>query len=96
MSLRPALIAPLLLLCGVAAAHPDDAQEARGRQAVLAMAGCYLVDYSYVEVESLKTGYAATLASTTSIATSPPRNGSPPRCCRRGTSVFVASCSSPT
>src|SRR5437867_12744989 len=30
----------------------------RGRRAVQGMAGCYLVDYSYVEVESLKAGYA--------------------------------------
>jgi hypothetical protein len=29
----------------------------RGRQAVLSMTGCYLVDYSYVESESLKPGY---------------------------------------
>ena len=58
MFLRPALIAPLLLLCGVAAVLAADDPEARGRQAVLAMAGCYLVDYSYVEVESLKEGYA--------------------------------------
>jgi hypothetical protein len=29
----------------------------RGRRAVQSMAGCYLVDYSYVEVESLKPGY---------------------------------------
>ncbi len=57
MSLHSALIAPLLLLCTVPAVHADDVQEARGRQAVLAMAGCYLVDYSYVEVESLKSGY---------------------------------------
>jgi hypothetical protein len=29
----------------------------RGLQAVQSMAGCYLVDYSYTEVESLKPGY---------------------------------------
>jgi hypothetical protein len=30
----------------------------RGRQAVLSLAGCYLVDYSYVETEGIRPGYA--------------------------------------
>ncbi len=58
MSPRSALIAPLLLVASVAMVCADEGQLARGRQAVLAMAGCHLVDYSYVEVESLKAGYA--------------------------------------
>ena len=50
----------LLLLVGASGLGADAAGDAldRGRRAVHSMAGCYLVDYSYVEVESLKAGYA--------------------------------------
>jgi hypothetical protein len=50
------LVLPLLLASRGTAA--DLTELARGRQAVQSMTGCYLVDYSYVEVESLKPGYA--------------------------------------
>lgn len=49
-----------LLLAGLAAgdtAPPGDEALARGRSAVEGMAGCFLVDYSYVETESLRPGY---------------------------------------
>ena len=52
------LVTLLLLLAWPSAAGADETQLARGRQAVQSMTGCYLVDYSYVEVESLKPGYA--------------------------------------
>src|SRR5215470_3782556 len=45
-----------LAAAGLGADAADDALE-RGLSAVRSMAGCYLVDYSYVEVESLKPGY---------------------------------------
>lgn len=48
----------LLLLAWLSAAGADETQLARGLQAVQSMTGCYLVDYSYVEVESLRPGYA--------------------------------------
>jgi hypothetical protein len=38
-------------------ASAAEGQLERGRQAILSLAGCYLVDYSYVETESLKPGY---------------------------------------
>src|SRR5262252_10342450 len=41
---------------GLAADAAGDALD-RGLSAVRSMAGCYLVDYSYTEVESLKPGY---------------------------------------
>jgi len=47
-----------LLLLAARGTAADEAQLARGRHAVQGMTGCYLVDYSYVEVESLKLGYA--------------------------------------
>jgi uncharacterized protein DUF6607 len=52
------LFATLLLVVatGLSADAAGDAL-ARGLQAVHSMAGCYLVDYSYTEVESLKPGY---------------------------------------
>jgi len=56
MPIRVTLIT-LLLLSGATAAHAQGDQQARGRQAVQSMAGCYLVDYSYVEVQELKPGY---------------------------------------
>jgi len=49
------LVVPLLAARGTAA---DEAQLARGLHAVQGMTGCYLVDYSYVEVESLRRRYA--------------------------------------
>jgi hypothetical protein len=39
------------------AARADDEQFERGRKAIESMMGCYLVDYSYTETESLKSGY---------------------------------------
>jgi hypothetical protein len=54
------VIVPALLLLfaagGVAVDAAADAL-ARGLAAIHSMTGCYLVDYSYVEVESLKPGY---------------------------------------
>ena len=57
--LHAALLVLLTLLSGVGApsVHAQDAQLARGQNAVQSMAGCYLVDYSYVEVEAIKPGY---------------------------------------
>ena len=46
----------LVVATGLSADAAPDAL-GRGLQAVQSMAGCYLVDYSYVEVESLKPGY---------------------------------------
>src|SRR5262245_6572777 len=45
--------AVLLVAGGVAAKDQRD----RGRHAVLGMAGCYLVDYSYVETHEVRAGY---------------------------------------
>jgi hypothetical protein len=47
------------MLLGVASLAADAADDglARGLAAIRSMTGCYLVDYSYVEVESLKPGY---------------------------------------
>ena len=56
MPRRAALITLLLLAWAVAALAQGD-QLARGRTAVLGMTGCYLVDYSYVEVQALQPGY---------------------------------------
>src|SRR5437016_12827699 len=58
----PRLLAILPGLCVAVAATSLGADAAgdaldRGLRAVQSMAGCYLVDYSYVEVESLKRGY---------------------------------------
>jgi len=49
----------LLILLGLATLAADAADDglARGLAAIRSMTGCYLVDYSYVEVESLKPGY---------------------------------------
>ena len=38
-------------------ADAAEAQLERGRNAILSLTGCYLVDYSYVETESLQPGY---------------------------------------
>src|SRR4029450_120132 len=51
----PALLV-LVVAAGLSADVAGDALD-RGLQAVRSMAGCYLVDYSYTEVESLKPGY---------------------------------------
>ena len=47
------------MLLGLATLTADAADDglARGLAAIRSMTGCYLVDYSYVEVESLKPGY---------------------------------------
>src|SRR5262245_37532115 len=58
--MRKLLVTLALFVFAVAAGlSADAAGDAldRGLQAVTSMAGCYLVDYSYVEVESLKPGY---------------------------------------
>jgi hypothetical protein len=52
----PGLLA-LVCATGLGADAAGDAL-ARGLAAIHSMTGCYLVDYSYVEVESLKPGYA--------------------------------------
>ena len=52
-----ALAALLLLTSSGRLAGADDRQLERGLQALQSLAGCYLVDYSYVETESLKPGY---------------------------------------
>ena len=54
-----ATIAGLLALVGGLSLGADAADDglARGLAAIRSMTGCYLVDYSYVEVERLKTGY---------------------------------------
>lgn len=52
----PALLA--LTVCAGLRADAADDELGRGLQAIQSMAGCFLVDYSYVEVESLKPGYA--------------------------------------
>ena len=60
MTIRAPLITLLLLvllLWGATVAQAEGDQLAQGRQAVRGMAGCYLVDYSYVEVQDLKPGY---------------------------------------
>jgi hypothetical protein len=56
MPIRALLLTLLLFLSGGPSAHAQGDQLARGRQAVQAMGGCYLVDYSYVEVQDLKPG----------------------------------------
>ena len=59
---RQLVIASMLIAlvggAGVLRVRAADDPLARGLGAVESMAGCYLVDYSYVEVESLKPGYA--------------------------------------
>ena len=57
MRARPILLALLVLGAALPAAAADDAQLARGLEAIQRMAGCFLVDYSYVEVQALKPGY---------------------------------------
>ena len=59
MRRSPAFLPGLLLLIGATGLAADAAGDALGRglAAIRSMTGCYLVDYSYVEVESLKAGY---------------------------------------
>lgn len=48
----------LILLAALSGgADAAEGQLERGRNAILSLTGCYLVDYSYVETESLKPGY---------------------------------------
>ncbi len=54
--LTAAFVGLALLAFAGSAARADDAL-ARGRGAIESMAGCFLVDYSYVETESLRPGY---------------------------------------
>ncbi len=51
------LAAAGLLLLGLAPTAGADDEPTRGRDAVRSMAGCFLVDYSYVETASLRPGY---------------------------------------
>ncbi|MGH7343419.1 MAG: DUF6607 family protein [Candidatus Rokuibacteriota bacterium] len=54
-----AVLPGLVLAVAVSGLGADAADDLdRGLGAVRSLAGCYLVDYSYVEVESLKPGYA--------------------------------------
>src|SRR5262249_46570375 len=52
-----ALAVPLLLAALACGAGAAESQLDRGRHAILSLTGCFLVDYSYVETESLKPGY---------------------------------------
>jgi hypothetical protein len=60
---RPRLPGVLSLSCFLLVASysfpitADDTPLAKGLKAIQSMAGCYLVDYSYVETDSLKPGY---------------------------------------
>jgi hypothetical protein len=56
-SLLLAALVPLLLTSSARSAGAEDRQLDRGLEALQRMAGCYLVDYSYVETEALKPGY---------------------------------------
>lgn len=47
----------LLALLGPLAAQANTSDLDRGQAAIRSMAGCYLVDFSYTETESLKEGY---------------------------------------
>lgn len=57
--LRAVLAAAGLATLALAArgASADDAQLQRGLGALSSMAGCFLVDYSYIETEAIKPGY---------------------------------------
>ena len=59
MRRRKPLVPGVLMALGASCLASDAAEDAleRGLAAVRGMAGCYLVDYSYTEVESLKAGY---------------------------------------
>jgi hypothetical protein len=60
--LRRLGLAALVLICLEAGARPGPSgahdELARGLSAIQSLTGCYLVDYSYVETESLQPGYA--------------------------------------
>jgi hypothetical protein len=51
----PARLLLFLGLAATASAHADALS--RGRDAIQSMTGCFLVDYSYTETESLRSGY---------------------------------------
>ncbi|MBL7714650.1 MAG: hypothetical protein JNL01_04225 [Bdellovibrionales bacterium] len=51
------VVASALFLSTSAAWAAEPLQLSKGREALHAMTGCYLVDYSYSEIESLKAGY---------------------------------------
>src|SRR4026208_1936269 len=55
--MRRMLLASLVLLAWLPAAGADETAGSRGGRAIRGMTGCFLVDYSYVEVEDLKPGY---------------------------------------
>lgn len=55
--IRKSVFAALLLTASAASAA-EPAQLTKGRDALHSMTGCYLVDYSYSETESLKAGYS--------------------------------------
>jgi uncharacterized protein DUF6607 len=55
--MRRLLLFPLLLLAWLPAAAAAETPVSRGQQAIRGMTGCFLVDYSFVEVEDLKPGY---------------------------------------
>src|SRR5262252_9782572 len=52
-----AFAVPILLAAVACGAGAVESQLDRGRHAILSLTGCFLVDYSYVETESLKPGY---------------------------------------
>ncbi|HVK62582.1 MAG TPA: DUF6607 family protein [Bdellovibrionales bacterium] len=51
------LFAVVTVLASIASAQASFSQYERGAEAIHSMAGCYLIDYSYTETESLKDGY---------------------------------------
>lgn len=53
----PLLLALSLVGLSSHGARAEDDARARGLGAIRSMVGCYLVDYSYIEVESLRPGY---------------------------------------
>src|SRR5262245_10486754 len=57
LSTRIGLLATLSVLLSCWPAIGSESQLARGFRALRGMTGCYLVDYSYVETESLRPGY---------------------------------------
>jgi len=57
MSTLTGILAALILVLSWRQEASADDQLDRGRKAIRAMTGCYLVDYSFVETESFKPGY---------------------------------------
>ena len=94
-----ALLPGLLLLLAATGLAADAAGDALGRglPAIQSMTGCYLVDYSYVETESLKPGYVRD-APRLRRQPGQVREGVdlPPRRSRPGAFGCSASCSPPT